>query len=154
MSTLYDFKEDYPEYNFSNETLEFLGSWLSSGAIVKNITDNIRNELEKYSNNLKPDYQITLYRGYNIDNDSNNHINLIKNGGKVLNFAFLSSWTYNEQMAKNFSGEDGIVVKTQISMDRIFLDTTLLDPKFIIRYCGGFPEEEEVILNPGDIQIV
>jgi hypothetical protein len=67
-----------------------------------------------------------------------------------LQFPFLSSWTFEKSMACNFSDK---CVKATIPTKDILIDTTLLNPRYIERTLGGFPEELEVIVRQGTYEV-
>ncbi len=126
------------EPTFSKKTEQFLGGWLSGGAEIENLPDDVKDELTNLDLFGK-EYNIKLFRG-SLNSD------MFEIEGKdvfVVFDDFPSSWTYDEEMAKNFSD---FIISTEVnSKDDILIDTTGLD----IRPFGGFPDEEEVILLPG-----
>lgn len=134
------FEMNFNPHHFSQETINFLGHWLSGGKDVEFVSENSIKELNKY----KPNIEIKLYRG--VKNDD-------KIDKKEISFSFYSSWAYDEKMALNFS-DNGDIISIKVGSDKILVDTTLLNPKFIISRCSGFPEETEVILLPGKYKLV
>jgi len=70
-----------------------------------------------------------------------------------IEFKFISSWTYDKDLAWNFTeGGQNKVIEIKVNPSDIFIDTTYMDQSFISNVCGGFPDEKEVILNPGKYQ--
>jgi hypothetical protein len=132
------------------ETLEFLGGWFSRGQEISGIPQSVHIDLADYLHRLAGDKSsVYLYRG--LTPSDKDRIVKIDRPAELL-FHFINSWTYSEEMANNFAetsdGKKGTVVKISVSEDQVFLDTTLFTEKFL-HSCGGYPEEREVILNPG-----
>jgi hypothetical protein len=121
--------------NFSNETITWLGHWLSGGANASDTPATVFKELNEL--NLRPPTKIRIYRGLKPED------NVLQG---YLTFSSLSSWTLDVEMAHNFGS---VVVSCEVVPTQVFVDTTRIDPHFIISKCSGFPEEKEVILNPG-----
>ncbi len=120
--------------DFSPETIEWLGNWLSGGKELTSISEDIVNELKEYV----PDEPVKLYRGV-LGSD-------VFQDADHIEFKFLSSWTYDKNMALNFSD---VVIEAMFEPSDIFVDITMLSPDFIINECSGFPDEMECIINPG-----
>ncbi len=57
-----------------------------------------------------------------------------------------SSWTLDREMAKNFSS---FIVDARVSSGDVLIDTTMIDPRYMIGKLGGWPEEKEIIMLPG-----
>ncbi len=54
-----------------------------------------------------------------------------------------SSWTYSLEMAKNF--DEGLgVINIFASNSMVLIDTTNINPRFIMTEFSGFPGEREV----------
>ena len=131
-------------YDFDDETIEWLGIWMSQ-------TDNDKFELnELLNNNIKrslTDYMNTygdldkyeLYRG--VDYTTNDI---------YANFDTLSSWSLDPVFAENFGPN---IMYTNASKNSVLIDTTLFIRKEIINILGGFPDEQEVILLSGNYKI-
>ena len=133
--------------NLSKESIEFLGGWLSGGKEITEIPIKVEDELltyQKNENNNNLEQRKYLYRGI-LEQDN------IKDD--IISFDFINSWSYNLDMARNFS-YNGQVIKIIVDGSDIFFDTTLLDPEFIIGDMSGFPDEDEVILKPGNYKII
>jgi hypothetical protein len=134
-------KEKKPEENIflSKESMDWFGGWMSGGLSITNLPRDIEKELKQYRPIGKG--TLTLYRGLQPSD-----VLETKEGDLYITFNFLSSWTYDREMAFNFSDK---VIKTTIEYSSILIDTTQLDPKYIRRQLGGFPDEKEVILYSG-----
>lgn len=133
------------DFSFCNETLEFLGGWLSGGkticskVIPNHVSDDLQVFSHKFSTEKEEEY---LYRGL-LESESP----FVQDDKQYIKFDTLSSWTYSKLIASYFS--DGIIIRTLVNKQQVFLDTTILDSKFIIGQLGGFPDEKEIILLPG-----
>ena len=121
--------------NLSNNALMWLRGMLTGGIERSNPDEKIKDEY----NNFIPKNKITLYRG--LDK-------------KIIDYyedRLPSSWTYDKNIALYFGRY--VYVATFSTSDVVF-DTTMVIPDEIIVYCGGFPEEKEVIIKPGTYPII
>lgn len=118
---------------FSDRTTAWLGGWLSGGEEITSITSEIIQELTPYH----PTKTVILFRGTQKGDQ-------IKNN--QITFDFYSSWTYDPSIAQQFGDQ---VIYAHFNPDDILVDITLLDWNFLVRRCSAFPEEQEVIVNPG-----
>jgi hypothetical protein len=120
----------------SEDVAEWLGGWLSGGEELNNPSDYIEKALSPYH----ICQHVTVYRGVpdgeslitNITDDPSTY---------VVKYDKPSSWTYDINMARNFSD---IIITTTLFPDDILVDTTQLPPYFI-ESVGGWAEEREVI---------
>jgi hypothetical protein len=126
--------------NFSHETQMWLSGWLSGGAEITTITPSIIKELEFYSLGEEP---IVLYRGLKKQDEI---------VGNKIKFNFYSSWTYSMEIADDFA-DDGRIACITVAPKDTLVDTTMISKEYLSFYLGGFPEEMEVIVNPGTYEI-
>jgi hypothetical protein len=132
-----DFSRPIIEPNFKINTIEWLGNWLSGGKELTILPQTIKKELNQYI----PTDNIVLYRGllttdiiHNIENK------------QCIKFEFVSSWTYDKQMALNFGDK---VIMTTFEPKHVIIDTTIVSSDFIMMKCSGFPDELECIIDVG-----
>ena|SRR3989344_440375 len=61
----------------------------------------------------------------------------------------ISSWTYNKEVAKNYAGEEGIVVRQNFKPENIILDTTTLNctQKKMLGYDYKVDDKEVIIFH-------
>ena len=119
----------------SPEVMEWLGGWLSGGKSPKiHPPEKARDELSQF----KCEGDVVLYRGVVGD-----ELKDISGQWWIFLKTPCSSWTYDPEMARNFSST---VVTAQVKPEEILVDTTLLDPRYIIDNFSGFPDEKEVIV--------
>jgi hypothetical protein len=134
----------YTDTYFSAATIEFLGGWMSGGGpVIQTVSDTVAAEVKAFMDEtfIMNDQPVWLYR-------------VLTEPTVRETYDSLSSWTYELEMARNFAAiGDGTthnpIVKTRLIRSTVFLDTTLLDECFIEHQCGGFPDEAEVLLQPG-----
>jgi hypothetical protein len=125
------------EPNFNEDAIEWLGNWLSGGKELTILPQNIKRELNQYI----PDDNIVLYRGL-----LNTDLIFYNENKQCIKFDFVSSWTYDKQMAFNFGDR---VIKTICDPKNVIIDTTILSHEFIMMKCSGFPDELECIIDVG-----
>ena len=128
------------ETNFSIETTKWLGHWLSGGADASDVPAIVHEELNKLMEEMSHT-KIRVFRGLTPED----HVLLGR-----LTFAGFSSWTHDIEIAHSFGD---VVVSCDVDPTEVLIDTTLIDPNFIMVKCSGFPEEKEVILNPGTYDV-
>lgn len=77
---------------------------------------------------------IKLYRGVNRYNKENE---------------IISSWTYDKQIAKNYAGEKGVIVKRNFEPQNIIIDTTTLNfiQKKMLGYDYKIDDKEVIVFN-------
>ena len=127
---------------FTFETTKWLGHWLSGGKSVTYIPHSVRDELLPFH----PDEPVILYRSVTEDVEGN---------PSTLTFPFFTSWTYDLSMAENFSEKSNRpIISAEIHPDDILADTTMINPRVITKFMGGFPDEQEVIVSPGTYQVI
>ena len=91
-----------------------------------------------------------------VNNDSDQQIKLYKamtSDDIITNTLFKSSkptsWTYKLEIARKFKS-DLPIIEIFVANSNMLIDTTQLDWNYIKKTLGGFPEEAEVILLPGN----
>ena len=123
--------------------MKWLGGWLSGGLEIMDLPKVVIKECKPYL--LQTEKQVTLYKAVK-DNDIIED-DLYKN-------RYPSSWTYSFEVAANFNeGLDLGIIKLMASNSMVLIDTTNIDSNFIESKFSGFPEEEEVIILPGEYRI-
>ncbi|MFS8159766.1 MAG: hypothetical protein ACMG6E_06060 [Candidatus Roizmanbacteria bacterium] len=137
--------EEDEVHEFSEVTKEWLGGWLSGGKDITDLPTTVIAECQDY---LPTDGHTLLYKALTkgdklVKLDGNNAIFIATNP---------SSWTYDFEMSKNFKTE-WPVVSISIGEASVLIDTTMLDPTYIMNTLGGFPDEREVILLPGTYRV-
>jgi hypothetical protein len=137
--TIFIFKMAY-EYEFSEETVTWLGGWLSGGLEITNLPEIVIKETSEYTN-IGYHNKTKLYRA-------------LKPNDKILNNTLISSfmptsWTLSLEVAEKFKHENLPIIEIEITNANVLINTTELDVDYIVKKLGGFPEEAEVILLPG-----
>ena len=126
---------------FSELTTDVLGGWLSGGDEITEFPLSVIEELAPYRS--KKD--LKLYRSV-TEKHGISDIGL---------FTHYTSWSKSIEVVENFSEDTNRpIVSSIIPHQSIVVDTTMINPKIITIYLGGFPEEEEVIVFPGNYDIV
>lgn len=130
---------------FSETTTDFVASWISGGAelTAENLTGDMEKEIQSFQEKFPFPNKTHLYRGLKAQDT----INKDPDGREYVEFNWLSSWTYSDEVAELFS--ESRVVKTQVDSHQVFLDTTNLYGYPFDFLLSGLPEESEVILRPG-----
>ena len=126
--------------DFDQETLDWLGEWMSQTGndryeMSNSLTRNIKDVLLVYMKNYGDLDTYDLYRGANY-----------KTKLGTLNIDTLSSWSLDLEMALNFGPN---LLHTKVGKGQVLIDTSLFIHEEVIRILGGFPDEQEVILLPG-----
>lgn len=130
-----------PKNPFSAQTTSLLGGWLSGGVEVNNFPYAIQKELSSYRPSSRESQR--LYR-------CTPPLPLTPGLVSMQFFSQYTSWTYDLQVAKDFcQGTNNIIISSLIPPGQFLVDTTLIPPSVITRYLGGFPNEKEVIVQPG-----
>ena len=131
-----------------HETIVWLGEWLSQTGndtyeMTERLTNDIKDDLKAYMDRHGYlDKYDQLYRG------TSRSISPSERG--IVEFNTVTSWSLDPTLAGYF-GEH--VIETDVSTEDVLIDTTLLNPSEMIETLGGFPEEVEVILLPGNYTI-
>ena len=132
-------------YDFSEETLDWLGEWMSQTGndrheMTDSLTQGVENELLTYMREYGDRDNYSLYRGidYLVD-------------GNVVVINTLSSWSLSVDMAYNFGPN---IVHIEAHKEDVLIDTSLFIPEEVTGLLGGFPDEQEVILFPGEYALL
>lgn len=128
----------------NEETIEWLGEWMSqTGNDRFEMTERLSSiEYSCLTNymNMYGDLEVyELYRG--VDYTINE---------TIVKFETLSSWSLNPSFAQNFGP---YIMHIKVSSNDVLIDTSLFIPSEVRDILGGFPNEQEVILLPGNYKI-
>jgi len=122
---------------FSPRATKFLEGWLCDSFRVKDFPKGVQEEFAKF----KPlsSRPVRLFRS------TSDYIN-----GEEYETCKFTSWTYDLEVAKSFhTSEEEVIISCFIFPKDFLIDTTLISREVIIKYLNGYPDEKEVIVNPG-----
>lgn len=130
--------------DLGDETLDWLSEWMANtgndryemhSMLTQSIIDELRDFMHEHNEMLT----FELYRGTQHD---------FADGTR--SYDTVTSWSHEFEMAELFAPN---VMQTVVDESNVLIDTTLFKPRDIRQHLGGFPDEVEVILLPGNYKI-
>jgi hypothetical protein len=133
------------DYKFTELATQFISDFLSgNGKMYQLENEEIDDEIAEFMKDKIPDDEvISLYKKLDINDviDSDN----------TITFDYISDWNYNKDIVAEIGGF-GKIIKTEVTADRIYLDTKFLNSKDftdeIFNENGG-----DVILKPDTYEV-